>query len=95
MRRLAVETVNELLRIDAARHEPPTVHDMLRGLNTIAGGAAKRADEVQALQQMIQVRRDGVSLRATAPPHASAADLAKLLVTTAMLAAWLIQRLLR
>ena len=95
VRGLAVEAVNELLRIDAARHEPPSVHDMLRGLQTIAGGAARRADEAQGLQQMIQVRHDGVSLRATPPPHATAADLANLMLTAVTLAAWLIQRLRR
>ena len=95
VRGLAVEAVNELLRIDAARHEPPSVHDMLRGLQTIAGDAAHRADEAHALQQMIQVRHDGVSLRATPPPHATAADLANLMLTAVTLAAWLIQRLRR
>lgn len=95
VRRLAVQAINELLRIDAARHEPPTFHDMLRGVQEVAEGMAQRVDDAQALQQMIQVRQDGVSLRATPPPQATAADLANLMVTSVMLVAWLIQRLRR
>lgn len=93
--RLVAEALAELDALDRKRHGPASLHDMVRGVEEVAGAWAERAEQVRELQQVVQAHGDGPAFRelVESKKQIGPGDLAHLVVTGVMLLAWLVNRL--
>jgi hypothetical protein len=84
----------QLVKAGEWLHQPPSPHDMVRGLQEVLSSLGEQADQRLALSEAMQLCRDRDVLRA--PRDAvSAKDRAELLVLVLAAVVWLLRRQLR